>query len=75
MVMPLTFCIESLYTSAKMLYNIPMMTTLEEAIERCKEVAEKCGNCGCSLEHRQLADWLEELRLYRQMASNGAIDD
>lgn len=39
--------------------------TLEEAIEHCKAVANaKCDSCGA--EHRQLAYWLEELRLYRE---------
>ena len=39
--------------------------TLEEAIEHCKSVANaKCDSCGA--EHRQLAKWLEELRLYRE---------
>lgn len=38
--------------------------TLEEAIEHCKEKA--CGNTQCSLEHRQLAEWLQELQQYRK---------
>ena len=39
--------------------------TLEEAIKHCEAVASaKCDSCGA--EHRQLANWLEELRLYRE---------
>ena len=35
--------------------------TLDEAIKHCEEVAEsKCDECGA--EHRQLAEWLRELK-------------
>ena len=41
--------------------------TLEEAIKHCKEQAEKhCGD-GCGKEHKQLAEWLIELRHYRNV--------
>ena len=40
--------------------------TLEEAIIHCKEKA--CDNTQCALEHRQLAEWLEELQQYRKNA-------
>ena len=33
--------------------------TLDEAIIHCKEKAQGCSEC--SEEHRQLAEWLEEL--------------
>ena len=38
--------------------------TLNEAIEHCKKVAKDQENCnkGCSLEHRQLAIWLSDLK-------------
>lgn len=36
--------------------------TLEEAIIHCEEKA--CDNTQCSLEHRQLAEWLKELQQY-----------
>ena len=38
--------------------------TLDEAIEHCKKVAKEQENCnvGCSLEHRQLAIWLSDLK-------------
>jgi hypothetical protein len=40
--------------------------TLEEAIIHCKEKA--CDNTQCALEHRQLAEWLQELQQYRKNA-------
>ena len=40
--------------------------TLEEAITHCKEKA--CGNTQCAIEHRQLAEWLQELQQYRKKA-------
>ena len=47
--------------------------TLEEAIEHCEAVTNaKCDSCGA--EHRQLAKWLEELRLYRE-ASKTVLDE
>lgn len=38
--------------------------SLEEAIKHCKEKA--CGNTQCAIEHRQLAEWLEELKKYKR---------
>ena len=39
--------------------------TLDEAIEHAEEVADsKCDSCGA--EHRQLADWLKELKDLRE---------
>ena len=45
------------------------MMTLEEAIIHCEDVAnDRAGCCeDCAEEHRQLAEWLKELRAYRQM--------
>ena len=41
--------------------------TLDEAIRHCEEVGRKsCDDC--AMEHRQLADWLKELRLFRETA-------
>lgn len=34
--------------------------TLDEAIDHAREVADGCGKCAD--EHRQLAEWLEELK-------------
>ena len=43
--------------------------TLDKAIIHCEEVAEKCavtdGDLKCEMEHRQLAEWLKELKLRR----------
>lgn len=39
--------------------------TLEEAILHCEEVAI-CRKGDCSDEHRQLAEWLKELKAYRE---------
>lgn len=36
------------------------MMTLDEAIEHCKE--KSCGNNECALDHKQLAEWLKELK-------------
>ena len=43
--------------------------TIDEAINHCVEVAEKDCICeGCASEHRQLAEWLKELKTYREFA-------
>ena len=41
--------------------------TIDEAIQHCEEVASKCvsSNNQCALDHRQLAEWLRELKMYR----------
>lgn len=41
--------------------NISQMT-LDEAIQHCRAVASKTGECRCADEHSQLAAWLEELK-------------
>lgn len=41
------------------------MMTLDEAIQHAKEVSAQCTNQECSLEHMQLAKWLEELKQRR----------
>ncbi len=40
------------------------MMTLDEAIAHCDE--KSCGNSECAAEHKQLADWLRELKKYRE---------
>lgn len=35
--------------------------TLPEAIKHAREVAGKCDNKACGMQHKQLAEWLEEL--------------
>ena len=36
--------------------------TLDEAIRHCEEVYQKCSNRECAEDHKQLADWLKQLR-------------
>lgn len=38
--------------------------TLDEAIQHCEEKA-KCGTA-CGMEHKQLAEWLKELKTLRE---------
>ena len=51
--------------------------TLEEGIIHAEEVAERCavtdGDLNCELEHRQLAEWLKELKAYRENTCGDAI--
>lgn len=54
-----------------------MINSLEEAIKHCEEVAEEhtkynfyggYESCDeCAKEHRQLAEWLKELKKYRRV--------
>lgn len=39
--------------------------TLDQAIKHCEEKAE-CKDGECSKEHAQLAEWLKELKYYRE---------
>ena len=39
--------------------------TLDEAIQHAEEVAKYSCN-GCGLEHKQLAEWLKELKFRRE---------
>lgn len=38
------------------------MITIDDAILHCEEVAEKCSDSQCGTDHKQLADWLKELK-------------
>lgn len=42
------------------------MMTLKEAIEHATEISETCDNKECSLDHKQLACWLTELKELRE---------
>ena len=42
------------------------MMTLEEAIKHATEISETCNNKECSLDHKQLAEWLIELKELRE---------
>lgn len=44
--------------------------TIDEAIIHAENVASKCTiNCFCAEEHRQLAEWLKELKHLRSLVS------
>ena len=47
--------------------------TLEEAIKHCEEKANGCSECAD--EHKQLADWLWELKVRREIDEYKRIDD
>lgn len=36
--------------------------TLDEAIRHCLNVSKQCDNIDCALDHKQLADWLIDLK-------------
>lgn len=40
--------------------------TLNEAIYHAKQKAIELGCCDCAKEHKQLAEWLEELKEYKK---------
>lgn len=42
------------------------MKTLDEVIKYCKHVAKTCFWDGCASDHRQIAEWLEELKIRRE---------
>lgn len=46
------------------------MMTLDEAIQHCKD-REDCTECG--KEHRQLREWLEELKVLRGEIKHGDL--
>lgn len=46
--------------------------TLDEAIKHCEEKASGCGDC--SNEHRQLAEWLVELKSRRERGAEMICD-
>ena len=48
--------------------------TLDEAIFHAKQKADenkKSAHCKCAEEHRQLAEWLEELKARRETEEGG----
>ena len=44
-------------------------TKLEEAIKHCQEVA-LCSNDSCKNDHLQLAEWLKELIIYKDLTTS-----
>lgn len=44
--------------------------TLDDAIKHCQQVAKE-SDCGeCANEHKQLAQWLQELKEFKKMQTN-----
>jgi len=43
---------------------------LQEAIEHCREVADKLECSACGSEHTQLAQWLEDLQEAKRILDN-----
>ena len=39
--------------------------TLDQAIKHAREKAKELGDCACGTDHRQLAEWLEELKVFK----------
>lgn len=48
--------------------------TLDEAIIHCNEVASTCNKIECSNDHKELANWLEELKFFRSWYKKWFID-
>lgn len=52
--------------------------TSEEAIKHCMDIAETQEMCSngkkCAEEHRQLADWLKELKALRKFCTSKTFD-
>ena len=44
-----------------------MSMTLEEAIEHAEDTAKSAIGCECREEHRQLAEWLKELKAVKDL--------
>ena len=44
-----------------------MSMTLEEAIEHAEDTAKSAIGCECRDEHRQLAEWLKELKAVKDL--------
>ena len=51
----------------------PATMSLDEAIEHCKE--KSCSNNACALEHKQLAQWLKELKGYKEQKTAWSEED
>ena len=51
-----------------------MTLTLDEAIRHCNEVASTCSETECSNDHKELANWLEELKFFRSWYKKWFVD-
>ena len=59
-----------------MFCSLKVKMNLDQAIEHAEEVASNgCAGEECSLEHKQLADWLKELRQLRDILSPNPDDE
>ena len=43
--------------------------TLDDAIKHCQQVADE-SDCECANEHKQLVEWLKELKKFKQKQTN-----
>lgn len=50
------------------------MMTLDEDIKHATEVSETCDNKECGLDHKQLADWLTELKSLREQHIDNVME-
>ena len=48
------------------------MITLDDAIKHCNEVVNSTDNCKCAEDHKQLANWLMELKALRAEKVGGS---
>ena len=46
---------------------------IKSAIEHCNEICNSNTNCECKLEHRELAQWLEELLWAKYFTESGKL--
>lgn len=53
------------------MYNDPHQLTLDQAIEHCEKMAKTLDCKDCAEDHRQLAEWLKELRVYKKFEECG----
>lgn len=48
--------------------------TIDEAINHATEISDTCNNKECSLDHKQLASWLTELKELREEHSQNMMN-
>ena len=53
------------------MHNDPHILTLDQAIEHCEKMAKTLDCKDCAEDHRQLAEWLKELRVYKKFEECG----
>lgn len=53
------------------MHNDPHILTLDQAIEHCEKMAKTLDCKDCAEEHRQLAEWLKELKVYKRYEECG----